>query len=419
MGQRLIFHVDVNSAYLSWEAAKRMAEGKEDIRRIPSAIGGDRDKRTGIILAKSIPAKQYGIRTGEPVSMALRKCPDLFLIKADFRLYSKNSRAFLEICRRFAPIVEQFSIDECFLDMSGTSAVYSDPVTAAKRLKQTIREELNFTVNIGIGPNKLLAKMASDFEKPDRVHTLFAEEISEKMWPLPVGDLFSVGRATAEKLNKHGIHTIGELANRSLFDVQNIVGFKFGKQIHDYANGISFSPVAAVSEDAKGYSNSVTLENDVVTKEDAYRVLLALADSVASRMRLDGARASCISVTIRTNDFKNYSHQRKLSESTDVTNEIYENACRLFDELWKNNIPLRLLGIALTDLDRGGTYQLSLFEDEKKEKLKKMDKTLDHIRAKYGSGSITRGSIYRSLLQVGKKYRALEEEKRNNREEKP
>ena len=195
---RLIFHIDVNSAFLSWEAARRVERGEEDIRLIPSAIGGDRDKRTGVILAKSIPAKKYGIKTGEPVGMALGKCPSLFLAKPDFRLYQKCSSAFIEICKKYAPAVEQYSIDECFLDMSGTQRIYPDPLEIAHRIKDEIRDTLGFTVNVGIGPNKLLAKMASDFEKPDRVHTLFHGELEKKFYPLPVRELFSVGASTAE-----------------------------------------------------------------------------------------------------------------------------------------------------------------------------------------------------------------------------
>ena len=224
--QRLIFHVDVNSAFLSWEAARRVAAGEADLRLIPSAIGGDRDKRTGIILAKSIPAKAFGVTTGEPVGMALRKCPQLVLAPPDFRLYSKNSRAFIAICRRYAPVVEQVSIDECFLDMTGTGLLYPDPVAIAHIIKDTIFSELGFTVNVGIAPNKLLAKMASDFEKPDRVHTLFAHEIPQKLWPLPAGSLFSVGRSTAEKLTAARIRTIGDLARTDLAYLQKLTGVR-------------------------------------------------------------------------------------------------------------------------------------------------------------------------------------------------
>ena len=243
--ERLIFHVDVNSAYLSWEAARRVAAGGEDLRLIPSAIGGDKDKRTGVILAKSIPAKKFQIKTGEPVRTALQKCPQLVLARPDFRLYHECSRAFVEICGRYAPVVEKFSIDECFLDMSGTAVLYPDPAAAARAIKDEIRDTLHFTVNIGVSTNKLLAKMASDFEKPDRVHTLFPAEIPAKLWPLTVRALFSVGRATAQRLEQAGIYSIGDLAQTRLQQVQTLVGKKLGRQIHNYANGIDDSPVLA------------------------------------------------------------------------------------------------------------------------------------------------------------------------------
>lgn len=404
--KRLIFHVDVNSAYLSWEAARRVAAGGEDLRKIPSAIGGDPEKRTGVILAKSIPAKRYGVRTGEPVSMALRKCPKLVLAPPDFRLYTQNSKAFMDICRRFAPVVEKFSIDECFLDMSGTGQLYPDPVAVAHQIKDTIREQLKFTVNVGVAENKLLAKMASDFEKPDRVHTLFPEEIPTKLWPLPVGALFSVGHATAQKLENAGVHTIGALAAMPLASVQALLGKKWGQQLHDFANGVDDSPVSAQAEQAKGYSVSTTLAEDVTDLNGAYKILLELADSVTSRMRADGARASCVSVSIRTNTFQNRSHQKKLQEPTDITKEVYEASKALLDELWKIKTPLRLLGIALTQIVREGPEQLSLFPDEKKEKARTLDRTLDNIRSRFGADTVKRGSTYRTKLDVGKKYKA-------------
>lgn len=287
---RLVFHVDVNSAYLSWEAARRMSLGEPDLRTIPAVIGGDREKRTGVVLAKSIPAKRLGIRTGEPIGMALRKCPELVIVKPNFRLYEENSQKFMDICREYTPVVEKASIDECYLDMNGTHRLYPDPVAIAHTIRNRVREELGFTVNIGIGDNKLLAKMASDFEKPDRVHTLFLSQIPEKMWPLPVGELFTVGHATAEKLRRAKIMTIGDLAHADLGSIQKIVGVKLGKHIHDYARGIDPSPVLAEPEDAKGYSISTTLEEDVKRACHAYPVLLALADSVTARLRRDGGK---------------------------------------------------------------------------------------------------------------------------------
>lgn len=411
--QQLIFHVDVNSAFLSWEAARRVAIGEDDLRLIPSAIGGDRDKRTGVILAKSIPAKKLGVTTGEPVAMALRKCPQLVLAKPDFRLYTKDSRAFIEICRRYAPVVEQVSIDECFLDMTGTHLLYPDPVAIARTIKDTIFSELGFTVNIGIAPNKLLAKMASDFEKPDKVHTLFAQEIPQKLWPLPVGDLYSVGRKTAEKLNAARIRTIGDLAASDLAHIQKIVGIKIGKLIHDYANGIDHSPVLAEPEAVKGYGNSTTLEQDVTTTAQANKILLALCDSVASRMRSDGKRCSCVTVTIRGNDFRNRSHQRKLPEPTDVTAEVFTLSRDLFAELWDGHTPLRLLGVTLGDVSDDSTEQISLFRDERKDRARKLDQTVDALRSKFGVAAISRGSVTDATQRVGKKYKAQLEEKKN------
>ena len=396
MAQRLIFHVDVNSAFLSWESARRVGNGEDDLRGIPSAIGGDRDKRTGVILAKSIPAKQFGIQTGEPVSMALRKCPSLVLAKPDFRLYRECSRAFMDVCRDYAPVVEKFSIDECFLDMTGTSRLYPDPVATAHEIKDTIRDRYGFTVNVGVGTNKLLAKMASDFEKPDRVHTLFSSEIPHKLWPLPVGDLFTVGKSTAEKLNRVRIHTIGELAHTELGILRGIVGDKWGRQLLKLANGIDNTPVSDVPEEAKGYSISTTLEEDVVTHEQARGILLALADSVSARMRREDAKAGCISVSIRDNSFHTRSHQRSLMVPTDITGEIFAVSMELFSQLWDGETPLRLLGIALTDLDRGGYMQQSLFEDGTRERKMKVDQAVDALRGRFGADVISRASAVKS-----------------------
>ena len=411
--ERLIFHVDVNSAYLSWEAARRVANGEEDIRLIPSAVGGDREKRTGVILAKSIPAKKYQVRTGEPVAIALRKCPQLYLVKPDFRLYEQNSRAFMDVCRKYAPVVEKFSIDECFLDMSGTRWLYPNPSAIAMRMKNEIRDTLGFTVNIGIGPNKILAKMASDFEKPDQIHTLFFSEIPQKLWPLPVRALFTVGRATAQRLEKGGIFTIGDLAHANIAFVQTLIGKKLGQRLHEYANGIDSSPVLSQPGEAKGYSNSTTLAQDVRSAEEANRILLALSDSVAARMRADGVRAYCVCVTIRANDFKDKSHQQTLLEPTDITDEIFRASKSLFSQLWDGRTPLRLLGISLTELTRDEYAQQSLFTDEKKEKEKKLDRAVDSIRGKFGSDTISRGAILRANFQVGKKYWAQMDKDRN------
>ncbi len=404
--------MDVNSAYLSWEAVRRIRAGEEDIRLIPSAIGGDREKRTGIILAKSVPAKKFGVRTGEPVAMALAKCPGLKLFKPDFGLYIKNSREFSDICRRFAPVVEKFSIDECFLDMTGTEKIYSDPIETAEAIKEAVKNELGFTVNVGIGENKFLAKTASDFLKPDKVHTLFKEELPRKLWPLPVGEMFSVGHATAQRLIAAGIKTVGDLAAADLKSVQKSVGEKLGKQIHDYANGIDGSPVLAEPKDAKCYSISVTLEKDVTDEENAERILLALADSVAARMRSDGAETYCVGVTVRDSNFRNRSHQKKLADPTDVTDEIISASKKLFGELWDKKTPLRLIGITLSDIVHGGAVQTSMFSlGIEKRRARQRDGAIDCIRGKFGHDAIKRATLLETEISVGKKYRAQTENK--------
>lgn len=408
MADRLIFHIDVNSAFLSWESVRRVEHGEQDLRLIPAVIGGDPQKRTGIVLAKSIPAKQYGITTGEPMAMALRKCPYLVSAPADFRQYDRCSKAFKAICKSYAPVMESFSIDEVFLDMTGTSYIYPDPIATAHKIKDEIRDTLGFTVNVGIGPNKLCAKMASDFEKPDKVHTLFLEEIPQKMWPLPIRDLFSVGRSSAEKLRKEGIYTIGQLAQSDPGYIQSILGLKFGQQIHHFANGIDEDPVLEEREREKSYSVETTVEENLEDYDSIDRMLLAQADIVSARIRKDHVKCSCIAVTYRTTSFKNKNHQQKLGHSTDVTMEIYEVAKKLIRECW-NMQPLRLIGLSLSDIDDGSFEQLSFFKDEKKEKLRKLDVALDNIRGKYGNASIQRVSTMGTSKKVGRKHQARQE----------
>ena len=419
--ERLIFHVDVNSAYLSWEAAKRVKNGEPDLRLVPSCIGGDPKTRRGIVLAKSIPAKKFDVKTGEPLSMALRKCPGLIVAAPDFKLYSKHSRAFKDICRGYTSLMEEFSIDECFLDFSGTSHIYQDPVALATEIKDRIRDELGFTVNVGIGRNKLCAKMASDFEKPDKVHTLFPEEIQDKMWPLPVGDLLFIGKNTAAKLNEARFFTIGDLAKADLQRLSALLGEKSARQAYAYANGIDNSPVRDTPEDAKGYSNSITTEENITTIETANTILLSLCDSVTEHMRSDGVRANGVSVTIRYLDFKNRSHQKKLDYATDSASEVYDVAKSLLAELWKDKRPLRLMGVALTNVTKDtSAQQLSLFDEPdrqiKQEKRDRLDKTVSAIRNKFGFDAIQRGALINSDYGVGRKYKGKSESERDQEE---
>lgn len=388
------FHIDVNNAYLSWEALYRMQElgETEDIRELDAIIGGDISKRHGVVLAKSQSAKKYGVRTGEPVVSALKKCPGLRSFKPHMWYYKQRSKELMQLFQKYAPVVDQYSIDEAFLDMSGTYTLYGDPVAFAHRLKDEIRETLDFTVNIGISSNRLLAKMASDFSKPDKVHTLFPEEIQEKMWPLPVEDLFYVGKSTADRLHTLGIHTIGDIAKSDLSVLKS--HFKsHGEVIYNFANGIDLTLEDRTEAVQKGYGNSTTIPYDIKEAEDAYHTIMGLCESVCSRMRKDDVQAAVLSVELKDSNFVVKRHQRTMLSPTDVTDECYKTACELFDELWDGS-PIRLIGVAANKVTENGMRQLNLFDMESHDKLKNLDMALDSIREKYGSGAVMRGSFY-------------------------
>ena len=394
MPDRIIFHVDVNSAFLSWEAVYRLHHlgGSLDLRTIPSAVGGDIAKRHGIILAKSIPAKKYKIQTGEPVTDALKKCPDLVLVPPNYGLYEKNSRALMDILRCYTDAVEQYSIDEAFMDMTGTRWLYGNPVIAATALKDEIYERLGFTVNVGVADNKLLAKMASDFQKPNRVHTLFSWEIREKMWPLPLRDLFLLGAASERKLHAMGIRTIGELAGTDV-NVLRMHLKKHGETLWNFANGRDAAAVEAVPPENKGYGNSTTISFDVTDADTAKLVLLSLTETVARRLRKHEVRAQLVSVSVRFADLSWESHQSVLDSATNITRELYREAARLFDEMW-NGMPIRHLGVHTGRIRKQEAYrQISLFDSMDHEKQERLDAAVDVIRNRFGTDSIVRASF--------------------------
>lgn len=390
MPEPIIYHIDVNSAFLSWEAAYRLEQDKNapDIRTFPSVIGGNEEMRHGIVLAKSPSARRYGIQTGEPLVQARRKCPDLKVYPPHFELYVERSGQFMELLRRYAPDVEAYSIDEAFCDMTGTAGLYGDPVAFAHKLKDMIREELHFTVNIGVSRNRLLAKMASDFEKPDKVHTLFPDEIAAKLWPLPIEDLFFVGKSTAKKLRSIGITTIGELAQADHNMIVSV--FKsHGDTIWNYANGIESTELTHTAPATKGYGNSLTIHFDVTDSDTAKRVLLSLCETVGARIRAAGAYISVVQVQIVDNEFHHTSHQTTLPSSTNVTEKIYECACQLFDAAWDHS-PIRLLGVSTSKATTESYEQYNLFDMERNEKLSKLNLAVDKIRTRYGEDAIKR-----------------------------
>lgn len=397
MAQRVIFHVDANSAFLSWSAAYRVKVlgETEDLRQIPAVVAGDKEQRHGIILAKSTPAKKYGVQTGEPLFQALQKCPDLKVVPPDYPLYVEASRHFVQMLRQFSPTVEQYSIDEAWVDMTGTERLWGSPRLAAEKMRQRIWDELGFTVNIGISSNKLLAKMAGDFEKPNKVHTLFPEEVEDKFWPLPVRDLFLVGSRTEEKLHRLGIYTIGDLAKTDGTLLRRKLG-KHGETIWHFANGRNADAVTPEPAENKGYGNSVTTAQDVLTHDQAHQVLLSLCETVASRMRKDDQCGRCVSVHLRTNEFQHFSHQTMLHGCTNITSELFTAACKVFDEAWDGVTPLRQLGVQITRLNHEPYQQYDLFSGVSPmqyERKLRLDETVDALRDKFGEDIIRRAKF--------------------------
>lgn len=381
--QRIIFHIDVNSAFLSWTAVKMVREGQEDIRLIPSVVSGDPSDRRSIITAASLPAKKLGIKTAEPVSMALRKCPSLVIVRGDWEWYKQCSEGFIGICRSYSPVLQQFSIDECFIDMS-FRCYGKDPVDIATSLKDEIKSKLGFTVNVGVGSNKLLAKMASDFEKPDKVHTLWPDEVEEKMWPLGVRDLLWVGKKTEERLLAYGIDTIGDIARLETGQLTRLVGQKFAAQLHEYANGRDDSPVDTEIAEAKSYSAERTFSKDLTDPKDIDRALFNVACIVAHRIRKDDFRASTVSMFIKHKDFTVVQKQCQTSRPTDVTAVILNEARRMLNEIWDGRTPLRQVGLGVSKLTHENAVQMSLFEDPDMDYYREWDRRYDEEHTSSG-----------------------------------
>ena len=361
---KVIFHIDVNSAYLSWTAVEKLKNGSDvDLREVPSIIGGDEASRHGIVLAKSVPAKKYGVTTGEPVAAAFRKCASLLMEPPNHQMYREYSRKLMDYFKTYTLDIEQLSVDECFMDYTPIAHLYGEPVAFANRLKNEVKQKFGFTVNIGISEVKILAKMASDFQKPDRVHTLWKREIQEKMWTLPVSELYMVGKSSVTKLRNLGICTIGDLATTQPEFLE--AHFKsFGKLIWENANGIGSDVVESEETAAKGVGNSTTLSSDVTDSERAKKVLLSLAESVSARLRKQEVLAGNVTVEIKYSNFTKCSHQAPFLSPTNATTKIYELACLLFEELW-NGSPIRLLGIRTSKLqDVDEPVQMSLFDEE-------------------------------------------------------
>ena len=400
--EKQILHVDVNNAFLSWTAVDMLKKGsKVDIREMVAVIGGDESRRSGIVLAKSPKAKMFGITTGETLYQARMKCSGLRVYPVNHKLYQEYSNKLYQLLLQYTDKIERFSVDECFLDM--TNYLAGDTLlNKAREINERVKKELGFTVNVGVAHNKLLAKMASDFTKPDKVHTLFEEEIETKMWSLPVSELFMLGRKTIPKLSNMRIKTIGDLAKT---DKQLIIK-KFGKHglmMWEYANGIDNTEVHYQYEKPKGVGNSTTLPMDINDISKLEEVLLALTEQVTYRLRRYDLLANVVNVQLRTKDFEDKSHQRKLAEATSNTKEIYALAKELLHEMYIKGTQIRLIGMRVDNLIEKDELQLSLFGQQDNEKQEKIDKVVDDLKQKYGYNSITRAGKLHTKETIWKK----------------
>ncbi len=390
--KRIIFHIDVNNAFLSWTAVELLRNNHPiDIRTIPSVIGGDEEKRRGIVTAKSPVAKKMGVVTAEPLYMARRKCPNLQVFKGDYDLYKRESEKLYQYFLTITPTVERFSIDECFLDISDMNLIYDNPLKLAETIRSYINENFGITVNIGIANSKLCAKMASDFEKPNKIHTLFFDEIQTKMWPLPVGELFMIGKKTTEILNQLGIKTIKELANTDLEILRKY--FKSQAPIMiEHANGIDNSKVEPRVAKNQSISVSETLSSDTTDKKQLKHILLQQADRVGRTARSKKLYATTLAVIFKTNEFKSYSHQTKLINPTNSTEDIFKQAIRVLDNGYRGE-PIRLIGLRLNDFVKENVKQISLFEEEKDTNTDKVQEVIDNIKDKFGDNIIIPASL--------------------------
>ena len=394
MEKRIIFHIDVNNAFLSWSAVKLLNNGyKVDIRKIPSIIGGDESKRRGIVLAKSPIAKKYGIKTAETLYSARKKYPKLQVFSPDYEWYYKQSRLFHNYLKQYSPDILKYSVDEAFIDFTGTKYMYKDYIKLAYKIKDDIKAKFGFTVNIGIANNMLCAKMASDFQKPDRVHTLFDEEVKTKMWPLPIEDLFMVGKSSSKILRTIGINTIGDLANCDI----RILKKHFKNQAQfllDSANGIDYNKVEKSISKTESISTTETLIKDISDKEELKDILFRQTDDVSRQLRKKEKYCNVVSIIYKNNNFESYTKQIKLDNATNDTNEIYKVVLHLLNISFRGE-PIRLIGVRLADLSSDRVEQISLFDKEIKKDSTPDDfqKVVDSLNSKFGSNSVIPASM--------------------------
>lgn len=393
--QKVIFLVDMNAFFITCEMIRH-----PHLKGIPSAVAGDPLKRTGIILAANYEARALGVKTAMSLHEALKVCPDLQTVSPDHTYYSEMSKKVMELLSCYTPVIEQNSIDEAWLDMTGSLHLFGTPIQAAKKIMLQIQTELELNCSIGISCNKFLSKMASEMKKPLGITELFPEELESKLWTLSVSSMYGVGKKTAKVLNEISIETIGDLAVAPIDQLTQRLG-RMGFILHQHANGADFEPVTPRrSEDTKSIGKSVTLAENLAELGKARRILMQLSDEVSHRARLLDKQGHTVQITVKYPDFKSITRQMQVQQ-TNLSNSIFKAGETLLSDIWSDSRPVRLLGITLTDFENVMEHQLSMFdrvEDTShitriEEREEKLQNALDLIRIKYGKNIVSRASI--------------------------
>jgi len=391
---RVIFHCDLNSFYASVELLDH-----PELRHLPVAVCGDPNSRHGIILAKNEPAKAFGVKTAETIWQARKKCPDLVLLPSHHSKYREFSRRVNQIYQEYTDLVEPFGIDESWLDVTGSLHLFGgDPLALADQLRDRMRSQLGLTISVGVSFNKVFAKLGSDYKKPDATTCITRENFRQLVWPLPVSDLLYVGKAAVRTFEKFGVHTIGDLARFDREALFTLLG-KNGAQLHDFANGEDHAPVASASQytPPKSVGNGLTFAHNLQGQEEIRAGITQLSDEVAARLRRYDMKCQGVSLAIRDPDFRDISRQCRLDSPSYLAREIAQTAMSLAEECWNMNSPVRALtvtAIYLLPADEAGAQLdlLAVDQNQKRERLERLEGTLDAIRAKYGKGAIAPAS---------------------------
>jgi DNA polymerase-4 len=356
----------------------------------PVIVCGRAEER-GVVSAASYEARRYGVRSAMPTSQAKRLCPEGVFVSANHEAYREYSRRVFSVLKRFTPLVEQTSVDEAYLDITGCERLLGGPVTAARKVKEAVLAETGLTCSVGVAPNRLLAKMGSEMRKPDGLTLIRAEDVPGLIWPLPVGRLHGVGPRTAARLRAMGLQTIGDLARYPVDLLVREFGAG-GRYLHDAANGRDETPVTPPDEAGgpKSLSRETTFSRDVDDPDEIERTLLALSEGVAARLRREGYRGRTVTVKIRRADFRTVTRSRTLGTPTDLTEEIYEAARSAFASYWRPSVRIRLIGVGVTNLEAGGGPR-ALFDA--RDKLQRVSRAVDRIRSRYGERSVVRARL--------------------------